>query len=292
MRDWHGTCFVSTCESSLRQFQWTGSGLCARKLSVKIAVDTAVWSRQLPGHEFLSLIVPKPNPIKHMKKTLAIAAATVLTSLSSQAAYILSADNGGSAQPVSSRVYGTVFTTNATTVLDKFAIYDYTGHEGDGWSSANAKVVSLFQLVGTDYSLIATKSFPTGPGPQITGLVGAEDFHVSQFDGLGALLPGTYYIALSEVKPISQEKFDGYVIPDTAVQNPEATSYGLVSFSFGRMSAGYTAVPVSGTFPMADVSTFNAVGVIPSLVFVPEAGSSVMALALGAMVVRFRSRRA
>jgi hypothetical protein len=33
------------------------------------------------------------------------------------------------------------------------------------------------------------------------------------------------------------------------------------------------------------------IGVIPSVV-VPEAGSSVMALALGAMVVRFRSRRA
>jgi hypothetical protein len=227
-----------------------------------------------------------------MKKTLAIAAATILTSLSSQAAYILSADNGGTTQPISSRVYGTVFTTNAITVLDKFAIYDYNGHEGNGWTAANTKVVSLFQLVGTDYSLMATKTFTTAPAISFNGLVGAEDFHVSQFDGLGALPIGTYYIALSEVKPANQEKFDGYVVPDNAVQNAEATSYGLATFSFGRMSSAYTAVPTSGTFPATDVSGFDAVGVIPSLVFVPEAGSSVMALALGAMVVRFRSRRA
>ena len=227
-----------------------------------------------------------------MKKMLAIAAATALTSLSAQAAYILSADNGGTTQPISSRVYGTVFTTNAITVLDKFAIYDYSGHQGDGWTATNGKVVSLFKLVGSDYSLVATKSFPTAPGTMINGIVGAEDFHVSQFDGLGALPIGTYYIALSEVKPAGQEKYDGYVVPDNAIISTEAQSYGLVSFSFGRMSSGYTVVPTSGTFPASAVSGFDAVGVIPSLVFVPEAGSSVMALALGAMVVRFRSRRA
>jgi len=233
------------------------------------------------------LIVPKPNPIKHMKNMLALAAAVALTSVTANAAYIVTADNDGTTQPVTSRVYGTSFTTNAPTILDKFAVYDYSGHEGAGWTSDNAKTVSLYSLSGGSYSQIATLSIPAAPATTINTLVGAEDFRVASFTGLGVLPVGTYFIGLSEVKPSSQEKFDGYVNTDSPVQQP---AFGLASYSFGRLASSFTAVP--SNFIPSDVTTFNGVGVIPSLVNVPEAGSSVMALALGAMVVRFRSRRA
>ena len=222
-----------------------------------------------------------------MKNMLALAAAVALTSVTANAAYIVTADNGGSTQPTNSRVYGTLFTTNAPSVLDKFAVYDYSGHEGAGWTSANAKTVSLYSLVAGTYTQLATLSLPTAPGAPINTLVGAEDFHEASFAGLGVLPIGSYYIALSEVKPVNQEKFDGFVIPDSPVQG---AAFGLSSYSFSRLGNSFTAVPAS--FTPSDLVSFTAVGVIPSLVNVPEAGSSVMALALGAMVVRFRSRRA
>jgi hypothetical protein len=222
-----------------------------------------------------------------MKNMLALAAAVALTSVTANAAYVLTADNGGTTQPITSRVYGTLFTTNAPTVLNKFAVYDYAGHEGEGWTAANAKTVTLYSLSGTTYTQIATLSIPSAPATSVTGLVGAEDFHEASFVGLGILPVGSYYIALSEVKPISQEKFDGYANAEAIVQQP---AFGLVSASFSRLSSGFTAVPAS--FSTSDLGAFDAVGVIPSLINVPEAGSSVMALALGAMVVRFRSRRA
>jgi len=233
------------------------------------------------------LIVPKPNPIEHMKNMLALAAAVALTSVTANAAYIVTADNGGTTQPITSRVYGTSFTTIAPAVLDKFAVYDYAGHEGAGWTSANAKTVSLYSLSGGSYLQIATLSLPTAPATTISTLVGSEAFRVASFAGLGVLPVGTYYIGLSEVKPSSQEKFDGFVIPDSPVQG---AAFGLASYSFSRLANSFTAVPAS--FISSDLVSFSAVGVIPSLVNVPEAGSSVMALALGAMVVRFRSRRA
>jgi hypothetical protein len=236
--------------------------------------------------KFLS-IVPKPNPKKQMKNMLALAAAVALTSVTANAAYIVTADNDGTTQPVTSRVYGTSFTTNAPTILDKFAVYDFSGHEGAGWTSNNAKMVSLYSLSGGSYSQIATLSLPTAPATTINTLVGAEDFRVASFAGLGVLPVGTYFIGLSEVKPVGQQKFDGYVNTDSPVQQP---AFGLASYSFNRLASSFTAVP--SNFIPSDLVTFNGVGVIPSLVNVPEAGSSVMALALGAMVVRFRSRRA
>ena len=232
-------------------------------------------------------IVPKPNPKKQMKNMLALAAAVALNSVTANAAYIVTADSGDATQPSSSRVYGTSFTTNAPTVLDKFAVYDYSGHQGAGWTSTNAKTVSLYSLSGGSYSQIATLSLPTAPATTINTLVGTEDFRVASFTGLGVLPVGTYYIGLSEVKPSGQAKFDGYVLAETPVQQP---AFGLASYSFSRLANSFSAVPAS--FIPSDLVTFNGVGVIPSLVNVPEAGSSVMALALGAMVVRFRSRRA
>jgi hypothetical protein len=224
-----------------------------------------------------------------MKKTLAFAAATLLTSISAQAAFIFTADNGGSTQPITSRVYGTLFSTTVPSILDKFAIYDYAGHEGEGWTAANTKVVSLYSLSGSLYTQIATKTLTTAPGAAINTLVGAEDFHISSFAGLGVLPAGNYFIGFSEIKPVGQEKFDGFVLADSAVANPSA--FGLGTFSFGTLANTITAVPAD--FTTAQItSTNSAVGVVPSLVNVPEAGSSVMALALGAMVVRFRSRRA
>ena len=110
---------------------------------------------------------------------------------------------------------------------------------------------------------------------------------MASFAGLGVLPVGSYYIALSEIKPGNQEKFDGFVIPDSPVQG---AACGLATYSFSRLANSFTAVPAS--FTPSDLVSFNAVGVIALRVKVPEAGSSVMALALGAMVVRFRSRRA
>jgi hypothetical protein len=226
-----------------------------------------------------------------MKKTLAFAAATLLTSISAQAAFIFTADNGGSTQPITSRVYGTLFSTTVPSILDKFAIYDYAGHEGEGWTAANTKVVSLYSLSGSLYTQIATKTLTTAPGAAINTLVGAEDFHVSSFAGLGVLPAGNYFIGFSEIKPVGQEKFDGFVLADSATANPAALLAGLGTFSFGTLANTITAVPAD--FTTAQITgTSSAVGIVPSLTYVPEAGSSVMALALGAMVVRFRSRRA
>jgi hypothetical protein len=235
--------------------------------------------------------VPKPNPKIHMKKMLILAAAAAFTSASANAAFILTADNDGTTQPPSSRVYGTVFTTNATRNLDKFAIYDYSGNEGAGWTSANQKIVALYSLSGSTYTQINSTTLLTGAGTVNNALISGQNLIEQTFGGPVTLTAGTYFIAFSEVKPAGQVNYDGFVVTDNVAQNPASAALGVTWSSFGRLATSFVSAPAS--FQTTDLSTtFNAVGVIPSLVEVPEAGSSVMALALGAMVVRFRSRRA
>jgi hypothetical protein len=237
-------------------------------------------------------IVPKPNPKKHMKKTLAIAAAVAMTAVSSNAAYIFSGDSFATVQPSSSSVYGTLFTTSTATVLDKFAVYDFLG---DGWVSEQAKTVALYALTGSTYSQITAPvvltSITAGQSSDL-GLVGSQQFYEGSFAGLAPLAAGTYFLGFSEIKPANQVLYGGYVSAIPSNVNPAATAVGLASYSFGILTSTFTAVPASFTSSEISSNPFSGVGVIPSLVNVPEAGSSAMALALGAMVVRFRSRRA
>lgn len=224
-----------------------------------------------------------------MKKTLALMASVALSSLSANAAYIINATNGGTFQPVNPSVTGTVFSTYAVSVLDKYALYDFLG---DGWTSSQAKTVGLYALSGSTYTLLNTELHTsiTGASTSNLGLVGSEEFLVGNFGG-GITLPvGTYFIAFSEIKPVGQDKFGGSVIADTPVTSTDALNWGLTSYSFKTLPATASLPTAFGSASL--VGNLGNVGVIPSLVKVPEAGSSVMALALGAMVVRFRSRRA
>lgn len=236
-------------------------------------------------------IVPKPNPKTPMKKTLVLMASMALSSLSANASYIFTAANGGTFQPIVPDVTGTLFSTYAPSVLNKYALYDFLG---DGWSSNQAKSVGLYVLngSGTTYNLINSETHTsTTPGQTANlGLVGQEEFYVGNFGGSMVLPIGTYFIAFSEIKPVSQEKFGGSVIANSPVTSALALANGLTSHAFRTL-------PATASLPMnfaaaSLVGNLGNVGVIPSLVAIPEAGSSVMALALGAMVVRFRSRRA
>jgi hypothetical protein len=224
-----------------------------------------------------------------MKKTLALMASVALSSLSANAAFIFTATNGGTFQPINPSVTGTVFSTYQISVLDQYALYDFLG---DGWTSGQAKAVGLYALTGSTYNLINTQTHTseTGASTSNLGLVGNEEFHVANFGGSVTLAAGTYFIAFSEIKPVGQEKFGGSVIADSPVTSAAALSYGLTSYSFMTLPATASLPASFGSASL--VGNLGNVGVIPSLVMVPEAGSSVMALALGAMVVRFRSRRA
>ena len=234
-------------------------------------------------------IVPKPNPKTPMKKTLALMASVALSSLSANAEYILTAANGGTFQPISASVTGTVFTTYDQSVLDRYALYDFLG---DGWVADQAKTVGLYALTGTTYNRINIEAHTSVSGASTSniGLVGQEEFLSASFGGGVTLPTGTYFIAFSEIKPGSQEKFGGSVIADSPVTNAAALANGLTSYSFMTLPATASLPTAFGSASL--VGNLGNVGVIPSLVKVPEAGSSVMALALGAMVVRFRSRRA
>jgi hypothetical protein len=234
-------------------------------------------------------IVPKPNPKTPMKKTLVLMASMALTSLSANAAYIFNAGNGGTFQPASATVTGTVFSTYALSVLDKYALYDFLG---DGWTADQAKTVGLYALTGTTYNLLNSEvhTSTTGASTSNLGLVGAEEFHVGNFGGSITLPIGTYFIAFSEIKPANQQVFGGSVIVDAAVTSTDALNNGLTSYDFRTLPATSSLPASFGSASL--VANAGNVGVIPSLVKIPEAGSSVMALALGAMVVRFRSRRA
>ena len=228
-----------------------------------------------------------------MKTKLAILALAA-TSVAANAAYIFSATvDESTTQPSGARVYGVEFTLNASAVLNGFAVYDYSGNEGAGWTAANAKTVSLYSLSGATYNQIATRTFTTSAGmTSVPNLIGDQDFLASSFTSLGALGAGTYFIGISEVKTNgSQPLFDGYVTPDdTTIVEP--TIPQLDGYTIARLGGSPTLTAVPASFASSRVSSFSGVMVIPSLVNVPEAGSSVMALALGAMVVRFRSRRA
>jgi hypothetical protein len=224
-----------------------------------------------------------------MKKTLVLMASVALSSLSANAAYIFNAGNNGTFQPVNPSVTGTVFSTYSLSVLDKYALYDFLG---DGWTANQAKTVGLYALTGTTYNLLNSEvhTSTTGASTSNLGLVGAEEFHVGNFGGSITLPIGTYFIAFSEIKPVGQEKFGGSVIVDTPVTSTDALNWGLTSYSFMTLPATASLPASFGSASL--VANAGNVGVIPSLVKIPEAGSSVMALALGAMVVRFRSRRA
>ncbi|RFC49675.1 MAG: hypothetical protein DVB22_002506 [Verrucomicrobia bacterium] len=234
-------------------------------------------------------IVPKPNPKKHMKNMLALAAAVALSSVTANAAYIFSAGNGGAFQPSTPSVNGTVFSTYAPSVLDKYALYDFLG---DGWTASQAKTVGLYALSGTTYTLMNSEVHNTVAAAATTanGLITGEEFLVANFGGSITLPVGTYFIAFSEIKPSTQPKFGGAVIADAPITDPVALADGLTSYSFMTLPATASLPAAFGSSSL--VGNLGNVGVIPSLVKIPEAGSSVMALALGAMVVRFRSRRA
>jgi hypothetical protein len=215
-------------------------------------------------------------------------ASVAMTSLSANAAYIFTGGNNGTFQPVNPSVTGTVFSTYAVSQLDKYALYDFLG---DGWAADQAKTVGLYKLTGTTYNLLNSEvhTSTTGASTSNLGLVGAEEFHVGNFGGAITLPVGTYFIAFSEIKPAGQEKFGGSVIVDTPVTSTDALNWGLTDYSFRTLPATASLPASFGSASL--VLNAGNIGVIPSVV-VPEAGSSVMALALGAMVVRFRSRRA
>jgi hypothetical protein len=224
-----------------------------------------------------------------MKTKLAILALAA-TSVAANAAYIFSSptpETSSTTQPTVSRVYGVEFTLNAPAFLDTFAVYDYLG---DGWTAGDAKQISLYSLTGATYTRIQNTTLTTSTGlATLTDFIGVQDFKVASFGGSVSLAAGTYFIGMSEIK--SGANFHGFTSPEGTLTEP--TIPQLDSYRIAQLgtTTGVATVP-NPTFASNTVRDSGNVFVIPSLVNVPEAGSSVMALALGAMVLRFRSRRA
>jgi hypothetical protein len=224
-----------------------------------------------------------------MKTKLAILALAA-TSVAANATYIFSSpspETSSTTQPTVSRVYGVEFTLNAPALLDTFAVYDYLG---DGWSSGDAKQISLYSLSGATYTRINNTTLTTSAGlTTLTDFIGVQDFKVADFGAPVSLLAGTYFIGMSEIK--SGANFHGFTTPEGTLTEP--TIAQLDSYRIAQLgtTSGVATVPNPSMLANTVRDSTN-VFVIPSLVNVPEAGSSVMALALGAMVLRFRSRRA
>ncbi len=234
-----------------------------------------------------------------MKKTLALAAMMAASAMSANAAYIVTGTQTATTQPTTPAIYGMAFTLSASVILDGFAIYDYRlpaiqGGGGDGWTAAEAKTVGLYSLSGTTYTKIKEATFNTPPGASLTDVITNADMHFGSFAGTTTLTAGTYFLGVSEIKAVGNTNYDGFMtIGNPGLGTPPAaTLLGLTSRTFVQLN-DVASLPT--TFDTGDdgfASGSRFVGVIPSIVAVPEAGSSVMALALGAMVLRFRSRRA
>lgn len=224
-----------------------------------------------------------------MKTKLAILALAA-TSVAANAAYIFSSpspETSSTTQPTVSRVYGVEFELNSSAVLNNFAVYDYLG---DGWTAGDTKTIALYSLSGSTYTQINVKTLSTSTGlATLTDFIGVQDFKVSSFDGPVTLGAGKYFIGMSEIR--SGANFHGYTSPEGTLTEPTIPQLDFYRIAQLGTTTGPSVVP-SPSFTSGTVRDSGNVFVVPSLVNVPEAGSSVMALALGAMVLRFRSRRA
>ena len=233
----------------------------------------------------------------HMKKNQLFALAFAALTGSANASYFFSVPSGTAVevQPPFSRVMGVQFVLDSVSLLGGVAIYD---HLGDGWTPSEAKTIALYRLSGGNYSLMPGGLSTLSVNPVTTtgtDLVSGAQFRVaSLFPGLGALASGTYFIGMSEVKPVINPMYDGYVRVEDAFGDPaprvDASLEGLASYNIARLSSAFTTMPASFTAGDFDTGGWEGYSVIPSLVRIPEAGSSVMALTLGCLLLRFRGR--
>jgi hypothetical protein len=230
---------------------------------------------------------------KNQLITLAFAAVTG----SAKAAYFFTVPSGTpiEVQPVISRVMGVQFVLDSVSLLGGVAIYDRLG---DGWTPSEAKTIAMYRLSGGTYSLMPGGLSTLSVNPVTTtgtDLVSGSQFRVaSLFPGLGAMAPGTYFIGMSEVKAVINPKYDVYVMMEDAFGDPasrvDASLEGLATYNIARLSNVFTTMPASFTAGDFDTEGWEGYSVIPSLVRIPEVGSSVMALTLGCLVLRFRGR--